>query len=439
MKKFGRIVLFLLFSFSLSNSICFSQPAKKLSLADCIEIALENNTSIVSAQSYSKMAEAGLKSAWGRFMPSINTSAYWQRDDQKSYRFRIDDFLLSDDYYRYGLSLEQPIFTGFRNYANLKLNKAENERETNNFHLTKQRVILDVKLNYYNVLKAKQLLTIAEETLRTSEDELSRIEAMEKIGVSSRAEVYQQKVRVGENKLSVIQKRNDLINAQTQLNHVLGIDVRTQFDLVPESTDFDIEANKFDIDKEIQDALKNRFDYKAALNTLQSRKSNITIQKSNYFPSVYLGADYNWSDYQLPNSKSNITDFDSYSFNLNIRMNIFNGFQDNANVNIAKAEFVSAEADLEQKKRQVILEVKQALLEIERAEENLEVTNENVVSAEEDFRLASERYRIGAGTLLDQNVAHTALTSARVNRIRAIYDYKYALAVLDLATGNLSW
>ena len=85
------------------------------------------------------------------------------------------------------------------------------------------------------------------------------------------------------------------------------------------------------------------------------------------------------------------------------------------------------------------LDVKQAFLEIETAKENIEVTEENVTSAEEDYRLASERYRIGAGTLIEQLTAQNSLTRARVNKIQAIYDYKYAITVLDLALGKLSW
>lgn len=435
MKKFSWVVLFLLLSYSIS----LSQETKRLSLQNCISIALENNTRIVSAQSYLKMAGAGLKSAWGEFMPSIDSYARWQRQSKVQYNIRFDELVKSKESYYYQFSLSQPIFTGFRNYYNLKGTKADNEYYRNHLSWTKQLVILEVKLKYYNVLKAIQLLKIAEETLKTSEEELGRIEAMEKIGASSRAEVYQQKVRVGENKLAVIDARNGLINAKTDLNHVLGIDITTPIELISESTDANVEIQKINLDEAIKEAFQRRLDYKSYQNRLDKYKASVSIQKSNYYPNLSLSANYNWWDVQFPERKRDITEFDSYSFGVNISMNIFNGFQTKAGVNSARAEVVAAEADLEQAKRQVTLDVKKALLEIEKAAENIEVTGENVTSAEEDYRLASERYRIGAGTLLDQNMALTSLTRARVNRIQAIYDYKYALAVLDLAMGTLTW
>jgi len=439
MKKRNVILWLLLVVLSVINVTLEAQEKKVLSLRDCIEIALENNTSIVSAQSYSKMAKAGLRSAWGNFMPTIDAYTRWQQQSRDQYNIRFDELVISKESYYYQFSLNQPIFTGFRNYFNLKSNKADNEYYQNNLSWTQQLVILDVRLRYYNVLKAIQLLRIAEETLKTSEEELNRIETMEKIGASSRAEVYQQKVRVGENKLAVIEASNGLSNAKTDLNHVVGIDVTTPIELLPEPTDMKVEIQKIDFNEAIQEAFQRRLDYKSFQNKLEKADANIKVQRSFFYPNVSFGVYYSWWDVQFPQEKRDITEFDFYSFNLSLSLNLFSGFQTRAAVNSAKAEAIAAEADLEQSKRQVTLEVKKALLELEKAEENIEVTKENVVSAEEDFRLASERYRIGAGTLLDQNTAQTSLTRARVNRIQANYDYKYALAVLELAIGKLTW
>ena len=185
--------------------------------------------------------------------------------------------------------------------------------------------------------------------------------------------------------------------------------------------------------------MQNRLDFKSYQNILTSSKEGVTIQKSGYYPSVSLFGRYYWWDVQFPQVKRDIDEFDTYSFGINVSMNLFNGLKTNAGVQQAKARVVAAEADLEQAKRQVYLDVKTAILEIEKAKENIEVTNENNNFAEEDYRLASEKYRIGAGTLLEQLTAQNSLTKAKVDQIQAIYDYKYAITVLDLAVGKLSW
>lgn len=434
MKQIVRILIMVMLIFA---SPSFSQSIHKMSLSDCIEAALKNNTSIVSAQSYAKMAEAGLKSARSEFLPNIDYVAAWQRQSKDQYNIRFDELVVSKESYYYRIGLSQPIFTGLRNFYNLKKNQADRDYYQNSLFWTQQLVVLEVKLNYYTVLKAIQLLRVAEETLKMSEGELNRIEAMEKAGMSSRAEVYQQKVRVGENQLAVIEARNGLSNARTQLNYVLGIDVTTPVELVPEPIDLDAEAPKLELDHAVEQSLQNRPDFKYFHNKLDKARANVKVQQSFYYPNLSFGASYSWWDVQLPERKKDITEFDSYSYNLNLSFNIFNGFQTQASVSSAKAEVIAAEADLEQAKRQITLDVKKALLELDKATEYISVTRENITSAEEDYRLASERFRIGAGTLLDQNRAETSLSKARMNHIQAIYDHKYASAALDLALGKL--
>jgi len=436
MKRVGVVLLFLIF---LVPSLGISQEVKRLSLNDCIQIALKNNTSIVAARSDAKIATANLKSSWGNFLPKVDAYTSWRRRSEEWKTIRFDELVSSKESYYYQIELSQPIFTGFANLASLKINRAESDKSRYILDWTKQTIILDVKFKYYNVLKQKQLLKVAEDALKMSQEELKRIEEMEKIGAASRSEVYQQKVKVGQDKLALVKARNSLINAKTELNHTLGIDVTTEIELVPESAEMVFEPLKVDFKAAVREALKNRLDFKAALNSLQSAKANVSLQRSAYFPTVALFGSYNWWDVQFPESKRDIDEFDSYTFGISLSMNLFNGFKTHNNIQSAKATVTSAEANLEQAKRQITLQVKTAILNIDEALKNLEVTEENLMFAEEDYRLASERYRIGAGTILEQLTALNALNKARVDRIRAIYDYKYAVTALELAMGKLTW
>lgn len=417
----------------------YSQEVKKLSLDDCIEIALKNNTDIISAKSNAKSASADLQYAIGNFTPSLDASAGWTRNSEAWTTIRFDELVSSKESYYYEVSISQPIFTFFKNYFSLKSAKMGKKYYKKQMSWTKQIVVLDVKLKYYNVLKQKQLLKVAEETLKTSEEELNRITEMENIGAASRAEVFQQKVRVGENKLVLVEAKNAFTNAKTALNYTLGIDVMTEIEFVSQAEDLSVKALDIDFDKAVNQALNNRLDYQSTQDMLKSAHANVSYQKTQYLPDISFYGRYRWWDVQFPKNQRDLEEFDSYSFGFNLGFNYVNPVKTDANVQKAKARVVSAEADLEQAERQVALDVKTAMLEIEKSIENLEVTEEIVNSAEEDYRLASERYRIGAGTLIEQLVAQNSLTKARVNRIQAIYDYKYAMTALDLAMGQLTW
>ncbi|OQX83138.1 hypothetical protein B6D60_10995 [candidate division KSB1 bacterium 4484_87] len=427
--------------FLLMLTVSFAQTETKqtLSLNECIHIALKNNTNIVAAQSYAEMSKAGLISAKGNFLPRVDFYSSWSRRSEEWNTIRFDELVSSKESYSYQFELQQPVFTGFGNYATYKQRQADYRQKRYNFEWTKQTVVVDVKLKYFNVLKNKQLLNVAEEALRASQKELDRLQEMEKIGAASRSEVFQQKVRVGEYRLSLVNARNAYVNAKIELNHTMGINVTKEIELMPQKMDTLVAQPELPITDAISMALKNRLDLKAYACQLRGAHANVTAQKSGYFPMVSVFGRYNWWDVQFPQEKKDIDEFDSYSFGVSLSFNLFNGFKTKSAVQSARAQVIAEEANLEQAKRQVIWDVKKAFLELNRVMENLQVTEENVAAAEEDYRLASERYRIGAGTLIEQLTAHASLTSAKVERIKAIYDYKYAVTLLDLVTGKLTW
>ncbi|NOZ62731.1 MAG: TolC family protein [Calditrichaeota bacterium] len=437
MRRIGFFMV--IFLSMLTFAFAQTDVRKTLSLNDCIHIALKNNTSIVAAKSSADMSNAALQSARGNFLPIVDFRASGSRRSEEWKTIRFDELVSSKESYSYQFELRQPIFTGFSNYANYKQRQFDYRQNENKFGWTKQTVVVDVKLKYYNVLKNKQLLNVAEEALRAGKEELNRLQEMEKIGAVSRSEVFQQKVRVGEYRLNLVNARNAYINAETELNHTLGIDVTREIELVPEIMDTLARAPDLDFASATKMALANRLDLKAFVDQLESSKANVTVQKSGYFPMLSVFGNYNWWDVQFPRKKRDIDAFDSYSVGVSLSFNLFNGFKTRSAVQAAKARVIAEEANLEQAKRQVIWDVKKAFLELDRVNENLQVTKENIQAAEEDYRLASERYHIGAGTLIEQLTAHASLTSAKVERIKAVYDYKYAVTLLELVTGRLTW
>ena len=52
--------------------------------------------------------------------------------------------------------------------------------------------------------------------------------------------------------------------------------------------------------------------------------------------------------------------------------------------------------------------------------------------------LSEENYRVGLGTLLDVQVATTALNNLRIQQITAIYDFLIAKRQLDYYVGVLT-
>jgi outer membrane protein TolC len=127
----------------------------------------------------------------------------------------------------------------------------------------------------------------------------------------------------------------------------------------------------------------------------------------------------------------------SWSTGISINLNLFDGLSTQANLQRAKIGEKYAEDNLEEVRRQVLLETQTAYLGLEEAKNNIEVAKQRVLAAEEDLKLSTARYELGSGTILEQIDAQVALTSARAGKIQAEYDYRFAQSRLQKAMGRL--
>jgi len=293
---------------------------------------------------------------------------------------------------------------------------------------------LIVKERYYNLLKAEKLLEVAEETLKSSEESYKRAQVLFEVGKVPKSDVLKAKVRLENDRLSLITAQNDLSVARASLNHVLGFDVNNKIKVIGK---LDIPEYAIDYENVVNNAfqyhpnlLKNQFDLKAS-------KASVGMAVSSFLPSIGAYYSYSWSHSDI-NELKNMFDTD-YSWYLGIgaSMPIFQGFSRIAEVSKAKLNKMSQIKEMEQVKRDVALEAQQSYFYLNQAKKKIGVTQETVDSAEEDLRLNKEKYRLGSGTMLDLLYAQVSYSQAKSNHIQALYDYKYAIAWIEKAMGVL--
>ena len=102
----------------------------------------------------------------------------------------------------------------------------------------------------------------------------------------------------------------------------------------------------------------------------------------------------------------------------------------------ARAAVLRAEAQRDQLRRQVELEVAQAKAEVAAARALLVARRETVRQAERAHYLAGVRYTNGMATQLEVSDARVASQQAAVNEVQATRDYLVALARLERALGR---
>lgn len=412
-----------------------ASAVRTLTVEECISIALKHNADAVIAQKSVESAAAGVRGAVANFLPQLDASSSYSRSPVYTYRDTMTGRTLESDpdSYSAGLSVRQSLFQGGYNLANLSYAREGYQKAKDSYEQTEQSLALEVKVRYFDLLKAIRLLQVAEELVRSSQEQVKLEQSLYEIGATTRANLLRAQVKLGEDRLSHISARNDLSIAQAYLNDILGWSLDTSFEVVDNLT---VERATFDEASLIEEAIDNHPSVRRAKTQWRQDKASLGMAKSGRMPSLSASGNYSWGDSDLPKDLDDWKDNDSWRVGLSLNVPLFDGFATKSNIRRARLNLTIAQEELKQAERDVALAVKQAYLKLTEAEERIEITEESLALAEEERRLAQERYRLGASFLLELIDSQVAYSTAQTNHIAALYDYQLAIAQLENAVGK---
>jgi outer membrane protein len=413
-----------------------------LTLEKCIDLALSQNPFYLASQERTDAAEARVRQAAAQFFPSVSLQGL-QNLDEKVFVLEFPSFIpggkptrMAIDFtkdYQFALNFTLPLFTGGRltsGYRTAKfsyLSTQESARQTTN------ETVLNVKRGYYNYLLAKQLVGVTEEALSLAEKTLENVRNMYEVGMSSRLDLLRVEVRVANLKPPVIQARNNVALAELSLKTLLGLDVAQPVEISGEMTYAPVQVN---LDESIAKALQNRPELSQIQYQRDIAGEMIKIARADLLPTLAVSGAYNtWAD-KFIFTKNTWQNF--YSFNLVLNVPIFNGLQTPAKVAESKALIREIEFAEKGLVNNIKFEVQAAYLTMINAQEALLSQEKNIDAAQESVRVAELNYNEGLITITDLGAAQVALSDARINYLRAIYEYDVSLAQLEKAVG-LGW
>jgi outer membrane protein TolC len=112
---------------------------------------------------------------------------------------------------------------------------------------------------------------------------------------------------------------------------------------------------------------------------------------------------------------------------------IFGAMRQIQSANIQKKNAV---LQLQQKERDISVELKKALLDLEASRKQYVASQKAQVAAEQDRKTAEAKYNLGSGTLLDLQVANTTYLNAQLTTLFTAYNYYNLKKNLDLVIGE---
>ncbi|MBI3248020.1 MAG: TolC family protein [Deltaproteobacteria bacterium] len=322
-------------------------------------------------------------------------------------------------------SMTQLLFDFGRNLNSIQAAVASVDASTADLETTQQAVIFNTKQAYYGLLSSQQLLGVAEETVRQNQKHLEEAQARFEVGVAPRFDVTQAQVQVSNAELNLVTARNNVDLGFETLRTAMGQTEPLRVTLTEVLAQPPASLNEEPV---LQQAYARRPELESLRAQQRAVNERITALQKQYLPSLSGSAQYNWTGREYPLQQG-------WLWGMTVTVPLFDSILTTSQLGEAQATLRNLQAQEQNLRQQVTLEVRQSILNARRAVESIRVSGQTQVQAQENLELAEGRYAAGVGNIIEVTDAQVSLTSARANNIKALYDYKTALAELEKAIG----
>jgi outer membrane protein TolC len=419
-----------------------SPPTARAMLDGYVAEALAANLAIAQQSAALARANAGVREANGRFLPTVGLNA---RYSEFSGVVNIGDFinpayaalnqLIGDSRFPTNvnatlpfrqetkLELTQPLFNdalfGARAAARAQRDLAGSTRRAAMRQLTAD--IQQAWLGYASTVRAvetlESTLPVLEENVRVSERLISAGQATPDVLLRARAERSELLQQIEEAK----RQRNA---ARRGFNLLRNRDDDAAITLADDSTLLAVDT--LSQSALLAHALTHREELAQAGSGISLARAQQRIATASYLPSLALAASYGvQGDRYRFNNRSDVG-----LASLVMSWNAFNGGQDAARRQQANATRTEAEYRRREAERAIALQVGNAYDAVQSTRSTLVTANDRLASAERAFALVQRRFAEGLATPVEFLSARTAFTSAAINQV--ITRFTFATRVVEL-------
>jgi len=414
-----------------------------LTLEEALALALERNQQVLIARAQTQVLKGRIREVRAQALPSLtlNSSALRWRDpaflnsasfDEIPEEFRRALTVKGANLFDYNLALSQPLYTSGKVGTALKLASLESEGVGVDAAKVEQEIRLRVIRAFYDLILEERLRDVSQETVGQRERHLEMARVRHAAGVATEVDVLRSQVSLANAQPELIRAENAVRQARAVLNNLLvrPIDFPTaaigELTFVPGSH------------PGLDQLLRRAIDHRPEIQRLRINELEADAQKKLANAESRLRLDFNGQYGFSARDPVNLGNhsFTRWMFTVSLALPLFDGGRRSGLVQQAVAMRRTALLARSLAENDVRLEVQTAVDELERAEKTVEAARLNVREAERVLLMMQDNYRYGAATTLDVTDAQTALSLARTNLWRGLYDHTLARAQLRWVLGQ---
>jgi len=270
--------------------------ANSQSLEQAVAFTFDNHPELRLAYSRFKVSEEQIEQAEAGYWPTIDLTAGigYEYTDSPSTRRQIGtdgEGTAELPRREIGLSLKQELFSGFHTMSEVERTRYTTSADQWRLHGIAEDIALTVSKVYIDLIKAKQLVALAEKNLASHEEIYDQIKQRTDSGFGSAADLSQINGRMAKAHSNLIASKNNFLDSQVTFYRV--VEQRPNNLVIPFPDGSLLPKTK---EEGLQLTLDNHPVIKSSVMDIEAANSQYETAKSSYYPKVSFELNANYND-----------------------------------------------------------------------------------------------------------------------------------------------
>lgn len=409
-------------------SAAAADDVQRLSLKDAEQRALDNHPQI-RAQRYTQLAASQqVREAKSAFFPTVfaNMTGAEAQDNTRITAGGLNNPTILDRFAT-GFAVSQ-LLTDFGRTSDLvKGQSLRADAQQQDLATRRDDVVLQVDRAYYDALRARAVLRVAQQTVDARQLVVDQVSALAASNLKSSLDVSFAKVSLAQAQLLLSQAQNDVQAASATLTAAIGSADVVTYELTDEPMP---PAPSDDRAAVIAQALRDRPDVAASRLSDQAAQKFADAEKRLWMPTVSAVAAAGVTPYRQLGLASNYA-----AAGLNISFPLMNGNLYSARHAEALFRAQAEGQALRDLENRVTRDVTVAWLAARTARQRVDLTDQLLAQSSDALDLAQARYKLGLSSIVELTQAELQKTEAEIAQATARYEYQARISLLDHELG----
>ena len=418
-----------------------AQAPLRLTLEDAIARGLAASHRLSELTARQQAAEAVVLGRQAAAMPQVSAQAGYTRTNH------VDEFAVFapgepvrviypdvPDNYRTRIDLQWPIYSFGRTDALERAARAEADASGKDREAARNDLKLEITRAFWAVVTARETVGVVEESVRRMNATVADVRNRFGVGLAPPNDVSSAEAQAARQQMLLIQARNTLAQARTDLRRLAGLAPDT-----PIAVEDRLEAPPRPIPDPaplVEEARATRPDRQALEARVTGASERREAAVASKRPVLTVGGGF---DYARPNTRIFPRSAEwntSWDASVNLSWTFWDFGRTRADIVETTATQLAARERLAEFDTRLEVEVRQRRLDIESARASVSAADEAVRAATEGRRVVGDRFAEGVATSTEVLDAQVLLLQAGLDRTLALANVRLAEAQLDRALGR---